>query len=93
MIDPGIGFGKTAEDNMRLLKHLSRFRSLGRPILTGVSRKSFIGKVISSEPADRLEGTAAAVAVAIMNGSSVVRVHDARIMKKIAVMTDAIVNA
>jgi len=93
MLDPGIGFGKTAEDNMRLLKHLSRFRALGRPILTGVSRKSFIGKATGSEPADRLEGTAAAVAVAIMNGSSVVRVHDVKIMKKVAVMTDAIVRA
>ena len=93
MLDPGIGFGKTAEDNMRLLKHLSHFWALGRPILTGVSRKSFIGKATGSEPADRLGGTAAAVAVAIMNGSSVVRVHDVRIMKKVAVMTDAIVRA
>ena len=93
ILDPGIGFGKTAEDNMRLLKHLSRFRALGRPILTGVSRKAFIGKVMDCGPGERLEGTAAAVAVAIMNGSSVVRVHDVRIMKKVAVMTDAIVRA
>jgi dihydropteroate synthase len=93
MIDPGIGFGKTAEDNMRLLKHLSFFRVLGRPILTGVSRKAFIGKAVGGGPADRLEGTAAAVAVAIMNGSSVIRVHDVSIMKKVAVMTDAILRA
>ena len=93
MIDPGIGFGKTTEDNMRLLKHLSRFLTLGRPVLTGVSRKSFIGKATGSEPAERIGGTAAAVAVAIMNGSSVVRVHDVKIMKKVALMTDAIVRA
>ncbi len=93
MLDPGIGFGKTAEDNMRLLKHLSRFRGLGRPIITGVSRKSFIGKVMGGEPGERLEGTAAAVAVAVMNGSSVVRVHDVKFMKKVAVMTDAIIRS
>jgi dihydropteroate synthase len=93
MLDPGIGFGKTVEDNMRLLKHLSCFRNLGRPILTGVSRKSFIGKVMDCGPGERLEGTAAAVAVAIMNGSSVVRVHDVKAMKRVAVMTDAIMRS
>jgi dihydropteroate synthase len=92
MLDPGIGFGKTAADNMRLLKHLARFQALGRPILTGVSRKAFIGSVTGGEPRDRVEGTAAAVAVAIMNGSSVIRVHDVAVMKKIAAMTDAIIN-
>jgi dihydropteroate synthase len=94
MLDPGLGFGKSAEDNMRLLKHLSHFRRLDRPILTGVSRKSFIGKVMgSSSPCERLEGTTAAVTVAIMNGSSVVRVHDVKVMKKVAVMTDAIIRS
>ncbi len=90
MIDPGIGFGKTAEDNMRILKHLERFRELGRPIVAGVSRKAFIGKVTGGEPGDRLEGTAAAVAVSIMNGASVVRVHDVAAMKKVVAMADAI---
>jgi dihydropteroate synthase len=93
MIDPGIGFGKTAADNMNLLKYLSRFRELGRPILTGVSRKSFIGRVLGGEPQDRLEGTAAALAVAVMNGSSVVRVHDVGFMKKVVAMTDAILRS
>jgi dihydropteroate synthase len=93
MIDPGIGFGKTAADNMKLLKYLSRFRELGRPILTGVSRKSFIGRVLGGEPQDRLEGTAAALAVAVMNGSSVVRVHDVKVMKKVVAMTDAILRS
>jgi dihydropteroate synthase len=92
MLDPGIGFGKTAVDNMRLLKHLARFQVLGRPILTGVSRKSFIGSVTGGEPRERVEGTAAAVVVAIINGSSVIRVHDVAAMKKVAAMTDAIMS-
>jgi dihydropteroate synthase len=93
MIDPGIGFGKTVEDNMRLLKHLARFKILGRPILTGVSRKSFIGGVIGGDAQERVEGTAAAVAVSVISGSSVVRVHDVGIMKKVVAMTDAIMRA
>ena len=90
MLDPGIGFGKTAVDNMRILKHLAHFQALGRPILTGVSRKAFIGSVTGGEPRERVEGTAAAVAVAIINGSAVVRVHDVDVMKKIAALVDAI---
>ncbi|MDI6775932.1 MAG: dihydropteroate synthase [Syntrophales bacterium] len=93
MIDPGLGFGKTAEDNMKLLRYLSAFKVLGRPIVTGASRKSFIGKVIGGEPHDRLEGTAVALTVAIMNGSHVVRVHDVGAMKKVAAMADAILRA
>ena len=93
MIDPGLGFGKTAEDNLKLLKHLSAFSVLGRPIVTGASRKSFIGKVIGGAPQNRLEGTAAVVTAAIMNGSHVVRVHDVRAMKKVAAMADAILRA
>ena len=93
MIDPGIGFGKMAEDNMKILKHLGRFRALGRPILTGVSRKAFIGKVTGGEPRERLAGTVAAVVVSIMNGSSVVRVHDVEAMKKVVAMADAIRGA
>jgi len=93
MLDPGIGFGKTAADNMRILKHLACFRVLGRPILTGMSRKAFIGTVTGGEPRERVEGTAAALAVAIANGSSVVRVHDVAVMKKVAAMTDAIIRA
>ncbi len=93
MIDPGIGFGKTGEDSMRLLKYLSELKVLGRPIVTGVSRKSFIGKIIGGDPLERTEGTAAAITAAIMNGTNVVRVHDVKAMRKVAAMADAIVRA
>ncbi len=93
MVDPGIGFGKTAADNMRILKCLRAFQVLERPILTGMSRKAFIGKVTGGEPRERMEGTAAALTVAIMNGSDLVRVHDVAAMKKVAAMTDAIIRA
>jgi len=93
IIDPGIGFGKTAEDNIRLLKHLKEFKTLGKPILVGTSRKSFIGKITGEEiHGMRIPGTAATVAVAIMNGANIVRVHDVKTMKHVAVMTDAIVR-
>jgi dihydropteroate synthase len=93
VLDPGIGFGKAASDNMRLLKHLACFPALGRPILAGFSRTAFIGAVTGGEPPDRVEGTAASVAVAIVNGCSIVRVHDVSTMKKVAAMTDAIVRS
>ena len=93
MVDPGIGFGKTGEDSMRLLKYLSEFRVLGRPIVTGPSRKAFIGKITGGGPTERIEGTAAAVTAAIMNGTNVVRVHDVKAMKKVAAMADAILRA
>jgi len=93
MIDPGIGFGKTGEDSMRLLKYLSEFKVLGRPIVTGPSRKAFIGKITGGGPTERIEGTAAAVTAAIMNGTNVVRVHDVQAMKKVAAMADAILRA
>lgn len=93
LIDPGFGFGKTGDDNLRLLKKLSELRMLGRPIVAGVSRKAFIGRITGGEPSDREEGTAAAVTAAIMNGANVVRVHDVGAMKKVAAMADAIVRA
>ena len=93
MVDPGIGFGKTQEDSMRLLKYLSEFRVLGRPIVTGPSRKAFIGKITGGGPKERIEGTAAAVTAAIMNGAHVIRVHDVKAMKKVAAMADAILRA
>lgn len=92
MVDPGIGFGKTQEDSMRLLKNLSEFKALGRPIVTGPSRKAFIGKITGDGPTERIEGTAAAVTAAIMNGANVVRVHDVKAMKKVAAMADAILR-
>jgi len=93
MVDPGLGFGKTAADNMRLISHLSEFKVLGRPILVGASRKAFIGRVTGGTPAERDEGTAAAVTAAILNGGQVIRVHDVAMMKKVATMADALLRA
>ncbi len=91
MIDPGIGFGKTAEHNLEILRCLDQFRSLDKPLLIGSSRKSFIGKILNlPNPADRLEGTAATVAWAIAHGADIVRVHDVKAMCHVAQMTDAI---
>lgn len=92
-VDPGIGFGKTPMDNMRLIRHLYRFKKLGRPILIGVSRKSFIGQATGGGPSERIEGTAAAVTAAILNGAHIVRVHDVSMMKKVVLMADAISRA
>jgi dihydropteroate synthase len=93
IIDPGIGFGKTVEDNIRLIKYLEEFKGLGRPILIGTSRKGFIGKTTGGGTENRMEGTAATVTAAILNGAHVVRVHDVGFMKKVAIMADAIKNA
>ncbi|OPY06002.1 MAG: Dihydropteroate synthase [Syntrophaceae bacterium PtaB.Bin038] len=91
VVDPGIGFGKSVEDNLRLLRHLGEFRALGRPVCVGVSRKHFTGKITGVEkPQDRLEGTAAAVTAAILNGADIVRVHDVAVMKRVAAMADAV---
>lgn len=76
VIDPGIGFGKTLEYNLQLIRELDRFRLLGKPILLGVSRKSFIGKLMQEESGDRLEGSIAAALVGVMNGARILRVHD-----------------
>ena len=93
MIDPGFGFGKSALDNVRLIRRLSEFKILGRPIVTGVSRKSFIGHVTGGGPQERIEGTAASVTATILNGSRVIRVHDVKTMKRVAAMADALVGA
>jgi dihydropteroate synthase len=93
MVDPGLGFSKTATDNLRLIKHLRELKVLGRPIVTGASRKSFIGHVTGGSPQERIEGTAAAFTAAIMNGSRVIRVHDVAAMKKVAAMADALNKA
>jgi dihydropteroate synthase len=91
--DPGIGFGKTYEDNCKIINKLEELKVLGLPVLAGTSRKAFIGKITGGEPVQRMEGTAATVAAAIMNGCHIVRVHDVAAMKKVAAMTDAIVHA
>ncbi len=90
IIDPGIGFGKNTDHNLEIFKRLGEFRTLGYPILVGPSRKSFIGKILNLPVEDRLEGTAAAVAVSIMNGANILRVHDVKEMKRVAVIADAI---
>lgn len=92
IIDPGFGFGKTAELNLILLRRLRELNALGCPILVGTSRKSTIGKVLGTEPDDRVEGTAATVALAIANGADIVRVHDVPQMTRVARMTDAVVR-
>jgi dihydropteroate synthase len=92
IIDPGIGFGKTLANNLEIIRRLRDFRILDVPILIGTSRKSFIGKVLGLNTGDRIEGTAATVAVAIANGADIVRVHDVKEMAKVVRMTDAIVR-
>jgi len=90
IVDPGIGFGKTTNDNIKLLKHLQEFKTLGRPILVGASRKRFIGEITGGNSSGRIEGTAATVAAAIMNGAHILRVHDVKFMKKVSSMADTI---
>ena len=90
IVDPGIGFGKSAADNLKLLQKLRIFRSLGYPILVGPSRKSFLGKVLNAGVDGRLEGTAASVALAVWNGASMIRVHDVEEMKRVILVADAI---
>jgi dihydropteroate synthase len=91
IIDPGIGFGKKPEHNLLIIKNLKEFANLGKPILIGVSRKSFIGKILDDAPAEqRLEGTMAAVAVSIINGANIVRVHDVKETVKVVKVVDAI---
>ncbi len=93
IIDPGIGFGKKLVHNLLLIKHLDVFKKLSCRLLIGPSRKSFIGAVLDKPVQGRLEGTAAAVAVAIMKGANIVRVHDVKEMRQIARMVDAIQGA
>ncbi len=90
IIDPGIGFGKTLEHNLLLIKNLSEFRILGKPILLGTSRKSFIGKILNAEPQERLEGTLASTIVGILHGAHIVRCHDVAQAKKAIAVADAI---
>jgi dihydropteroate synthase len=90
MVDPGLGFGKTAADNLRLIRCLGELKIFGRPIVTGASRKSFIGQVTGGKPRERMEGTAAAVTAAVLNGSRIIRVHDVAVMKKVVAMADAL---
>lgn len=90
LVDPGIGFGKTLAHNLTLLNRLRQFRAIGCPIYVGLSRKSFIGMLTGADVTERLWGTAAAVSLAIMNGASVVRVHDVAQMRDVVKVADAI---
>ncbi len=92
ILDPGIGFGKTREHNLELINRLDEVRALGFPILLGPSRKSFIGFTLDLPADQRLEGTAATVAVGIARGADIIRVHDVKEMARVAKMTDAIVR-
>lgn len=92
ILDPGIGFGKTREHNLELINRLGEVRALGYPVLLGPSRKSFIGFTLDLPADQRVEGTAAAVAVGITRGADLIRVHDVKEMARVARMTDAIVR-
>jgi dihydropteroate synthase len=92
IIDPGIGFGKRVKDNLEILRNLKKLTSLDKPILLGLSRKSFIGKALDLPLDQRLEGSLAASAVAILNGAKILRVHDVRESKRAAQMVDAILK-
>ncbi len=92
ILDPGIGFGKKVEQNLELINRLGEIRALGFPVLLGPSRKSFIGYTLDLPAHERLEGTAAAVAVGIVRGADIVRVHDVTPMMRTVKMTDALVR-
>ena len=92
IIDPGIGFGKTVDHNLEIIRRLREFEALGRPILIGTSRKTFIGKILDLPVEDRLEGSLATVAASIMNGASIVRVHDVQPTVRVARMVDAVIQ-
>ncbi len=95
IIDPGIGFGKSIDEghNLKIIHRLSEFKDLGRPILVGVSRKAFIGRILDADVTEREEGTAAAVSAAVLNGANIVRVHNVGMIKKVVKVIDAIRNA
>ena len=92
LVDPGIGFGKTADHNVTLLRDLGALRALGRPVLLGTSRKSTIGRILDLPPEERLEGTLATTALGIAGGVDIVRVHDVRANVRAARVSDAIVR-
>jgi dihydropteroate synthase len=93
IIDPGIGFGKRVQDNLLIINRLSELNILGRPLLIGTSRKSFIGAVLGAEVNQRGIGTLASVAVSILKGAHIVRIHDVASVRQTVDMVDAIINA
>jgi dihydropteroate synthase len=92
ILDPGIGFGKTVAHNLEILRRLDELKALGRPILIGPSRKSFIGQLSGAPVGERLPGTIAAVVLGIARGADIVRVHDVRAVKQAVILADAIIR-
>lgn len=92
ILDPGIGFGKTVEQNLTLVNRLNEIKTLGFPVLLGPSRKSFIGYTLNLPPEERVEGTAAVCAIGIDRGADIIRVHDVEVMVRVAKMVDAVVR-
>lgn len=90
ILDPGIGFGKSVDHNMRLINGVDAIKALGYPVLIGASRKSFIGRILDLPPDERLEGTAAITAIATLRGADILRVHDVRFMARVAKMAAAV---
>jgi len=93
IIDPGIGFGKTVEDNLLILKNLQEFKILGKPLLLGTSRKSFIGKILNADLTERLEGTLSSIVVGVLNGAHIIRCHDVLQAKRAIAIADAVHQA
>lgn len=93
LLDPGIGFGKNCEHNITLLNHLEAFHTLGRPLVIGVSRKAFIGKILGRAVDERLMGTAGAIAIAVMKGARMVRVHDVAPIRDVVRMVETIMSS
>jgi len=92
IIDPGIGFGKSPAQNRLIIKRLADFQTLGRPILVGASRKSFIGHTLDLDVEERVEGSLAVAALAVVNGAHILRVHDVKASKRVVLMTEAVMN-
>ena len=92
ILDPGIGFGKNVEENLELINRLDEIKAMGYPLLVGPSRKSFIGATLNLPPDQRLEGTAAAIAISIARGADIIRVHDVQAMARVAKLCDAILR-
>jgi dihydropteroate synthase len=93
IVDPGIGFGKTLEHNLEILNRLKEFKALGKPILVGPSRKSFIGKILNVDPGMRISGTISSCVLALKNGANLVRVHDVLEVKQALMVGEAIINS
>jgi len=93
IIDPGIGFGKTVEDNLLILKNLQEFKILGKPLLLGTSRKSFIGKILNADVTERLEGTLSTIVAGVLNGAHIIRCHDVIQVKRAITIADAVRQA